>query len=99
MADRERLVSLSGRSVLHRLDRAGSGQRGAERIDEQWDDPAGLGGDVNTIMSRSQKLAAAAALRDAQIIAERAVDLEDDGQERAAYDEWKKLFGNRMTRP
>ena len=27
------------------------------------------------------------------------VDLEDDGQERAAYDEWKKLFGNRMTRP
>ena len=71
----------------------------AERIDEQWDDPAGLGGDVNTVMSPSQKLAAAAALRDAQAIAERAVDLEDDGQERAAYDEWKKLFGNRMTRP
>jgi hypothetical protein len=71
----------------------------AERIDEQWDDPAGLGGDVNTIMSPSQKLAAAAALRDAQAIAERAVDLEDDGQERAAYEEWKKLFGNQMTRP
>jgi hypothetical protein len=71
----------------------------AERIDEQWDDPAGLGGDVNTVMNPSQKLAAAAALRGAQEIAERAVDLEDDGQERAAYDEWKKLFGNRMTRP
>lgn len=71
----------------------------AERIDEQWDDPAGLGGDVNTVMSPSQKLTAAARLRDAQAIAERAVDLEDDGQERAAYDEWKKLFGNRMTRP
>jgi hypothetical protein len=50
-------------------------------------------------MSPSQKRAAAAALRDAQAIAERAVDLEDDGQERAAYDEWRKLFGNRMTRP
>ena len=71
----------------------------AERIDEQWDDPAGLGGDVNTVMSPSQKRAAAAALRDAQAIAERAVDLEDNGQEHAAYDEWKKLFGNRMTRP
>jgi hypothetical protein len=71
----------------------------AERIDEQWDDPAGLGGDVNTVMSHDDKLAAAAALRNAQEIAERAVDLEDDGQERAAYDEWKKLFGTRMTRP
>ena len=50
-------------------------------------------------MSTGQKLAAAAALRGAQEIAERAVDLEDDGQEHAAYEEWKKLFGNRMTRP
>jgi Second Messenger Oligonucleotide or Dinucleotide Synthetase domain len=71
----------------------------AERIDDQWDDPAGLGGDVNTIMSPSEKLAAAEALLRAQTIAEHAVDLEDDGQEHAAYDEWKQLFGNRMTRP
>ena len=71
----------------------------AERIDQQWPDPAGLGGDVNTVMSQAQKQAAAAALRSAQETAERAIDLEDDGQERAAYDEWKKLFGNRMTRP
>lgn len=71
----------------------------ADRTDEQWPDPAGLGGDVNTVMSSTQKGAAAAALRGAQEIAERAVDLEDDGQERAAYDEWKKLFGARMTRP
>jgi hypothetical protein len=41
---------------------------------------------------------AAAALRDAQVAAEKAIDLEDDGQERAAYDEWKKLLGDRMTR-
>jgi hypothetical protein len=71
----------------------------ADRLDDQWDDPAGLGGDVNTVMSPGEKVAAAAALRGAQAIAERAVDLEDDRQERAAYDEWKKLFGSRMTRP
>ena len=71
----------------------------AEQIDRQWPDPAGLGGDVNTVMSRAQKQGAVVALRGAQEIAERAIDLEDDGQERAAYDEWKKLFGNRMTRP
>lgn len=71
----------------------------AEQIGDQWDDPAGLGGDVNTVMGPGEKLAAAAALRSAQEIAERGVDLEDDGQEHAAYDEWKKLFGSRITRP
>ncbi|MBF6354255.1 nucleotidyltransferase domain-containing protein [Nocardia higoensis] len=71
----------------------------AERIGHEWSDPAGLGGDVNVVMSATQKLAAANALDQARTIAERAVDLEDDDQDRAAYDEWKKLFGNRMTKP
>ncbi|MFJ1799765.1 CBASS oligonucleotide cyclase [Streptomyces sp. NPDC088180] len=71
----------------------------AEHIGDEWPDPAGLGGDVNAVMNVTQKLAAANALSQALAIAERAVDLEDEGQERAAYDEWKKLFGNRMTRP
>jgi predicted nucleotidyltransferase len=71
----------------------------AERIGDEWPDPAGLGGDVNAVMNATQKLAAANALNQARAIAERAVDLEDDGQDRAAYDEWKKLFGNRMTKP
>jgi hypothetical protein len=71
----------------------------AEQIERQWPDPAGLGGDVNVVMSHGQKLAAATALRSAQETAERAIDLEDDGHERAAYDEWKKLFGDRITRP
>ena len=71
----------------------------ADRIQEVWPDPAGLGGDVNTVMDTTQKRLAADTLRRAQAIAEHAVDLEDDGQERAAYDEWKKLFGDRMTRP
>lgn len=71
----------------------------AERIGDEWPDPAGLGGDVNAVMNSTQKLAAANALNQARAIAERAVDLEDEDQERAAYDEWKKLFGNRMTKP
>jgi hypothetical protein len=71
----------------------------AEQLDREWPDPAGLGGDVNSVMSHGQKLTAATALRSAQETAERAVELEDNGQERAAYDEWKNLFGNRMTRP
>lgn len=71
----------------------------ADRIDEVWLDPAGLGGNVNTVMTAAQKRAAADALRGAQRIAERAVDLEDDGQDRAAYGEWKKLFGDRITQP
>lgn len=71
----------------------------ADRMHQVCPDPAGLGGDVNTVMSAAQKTAAADALRQAQRVAEHAVDLEDDGQERAAYDEWKKLFGDRMTRP
>jgi hypothetical protein len=71
----------------------------AERINEIWPDPAGLGGDVNTVMGQAQKMLAAHALSGAQRIAERAVELEDANQERAAYDEWKMLFGDRITRP
>jgi len=71
----------------------------AEQIHEPWPDPAGIGPDVNSSMTAVEKDAAAAALRNAQAIAEAAVDLEDDGQERAAVEEWRKLFGTRMPRP
>lgn len=71
----------------------------AEQIGDEWPDPAGLGGDVNAVMNGTQRLVAADALNHARAIAEHAVDLEDEGQERAAYDEWKKIFGNRMTKP
>lgn len=71
----------------------------ADQIDRPWPDPAGLSDDVNTVMTTGQKAAAARALRGAQVLAERAVDLEDAGQERAAYDEWKRLFGDRLMRP
>jgi hypothetical protein len=70
-----------------------------EQIHNAWPDPAGVGPDVNSIMSPAEKYAAAEALRGAQAIAETAVDLEDDGQERAAVERWRKLFGRRMPRP
>lgn len=71
----------------------------AERIFDVWPDPAGVGGDVNTVMNATQKRLAADALNEARAIAERAVDLADQDQDRAAFEQWKKLFGDRMTRP
>jgi hypothetical protein len=70
----------------------------AERIEDVWPDPAGLGPDVNSSMSQSEKQEAARRLREACEIAERAVQLEDDGSERAAIDAWRELFGSRMPK-
>lgn len=70
----------------------------AEGVSESWPDPAGLGPDVNT-MTPSQRAAATVALEGAQEIAEQAIRLEDDGQERAAVEEWRRLFSWRMPRP
>jgi hypothetical protein len=55
--------------------------------------------DVNVSMSSAQKQQAEGALREALAIAEEAIRLEDDGQERAAVEEWRRLFGWRMPRP
>lgn len=71
----------------------------ADRVGESWPDPAGIGPDVNAEMDATELTAAAAALESAAAIASRAVWLEDDGQERAAVEEWRKLFGGRMPRP
>lgn len=69
-----------------------------ESIHQSWPDPAGLGPDVNTL-TLTERTTAAAALRSAQQIAEHAVRLEDDRQERAAVEQWRRLFGWRMPRP
>jgi hypothetical protein len=63
-----------------------------------WPDPVGIGPDVNS-MSSGERRKAAEALRAAQQIAESAVWLEDQGKERAAVEEWRKLFDWRMPRP
>jgi hypothetical protein len=71
----------------------------AERIQAEWPDPAGLGPDVNSSMNEGDKRAASERLREAQQIAEDAVQLEDDDAERQAVEEWRRLFGSRMPRP
>jgi hypothetical protein len=69
-----------------------------EGVNRTWTDPAGVGPDVNT-MTSEQRLQAADQLVKVLSIAEEAIRLEDDGQERAAVETWRKLFGNRMPRP
>jgi hypothetical protein len=70
----------------------------ADELNRSWPDPADLGPDVNTL-STAQRSSARTKLQDAQLIAERAVWLEDNGQEKSAVEEWRKLFGWRMPRP
>lgn len=62
-------------------------------------DPVGLGPDVNAEMTATQESQARHTLGDAAAIAEHAVWLGDDGQDRAAVEEWRRLFGSRMPRP
>jgi predicted nucleotidyltransferase len=71
----------------------------AEQIINDWPDPAGIGPNVNGTMTPAARQAAARALGDWERIATRAVRLEDAGEERAAVEEWRKLFGSRMPRP
>lgn len=71
----------------------------ADRIQDQWPDPAGIGPDVNCKMSASEKGAAKQAFEQALAVAEWGIALEDRGDERAAVEEWRKLFGSRMPRP
>ena len=70
----------------------------AEAIYRPRPDPAGLGPDVNTL-SASQRQAVASKFDRALAVAEDAVQLEDDGQERAAVEHWRPLFGWRMPGP
>lgn len=70
----------------------------AEEVLNDWPDPVGLGPEVNS-MTAAERRKASDALRAAQAIAESAVWLEDEGKERAAVEEWRKLFDWRMPRP
>lgn len=71
----------------------------AERITEDWPDPASIGPDVNSTQSLAARQAAAERLQEWQRTAEEAVRFEDGGEERAAYEKWRSLFGSRMPRP
>jgi hypothetical protein len=69
-----------------------------DSIHESWPDPAGLGPDVNT-MTTAHRGTASNAFAQALITAEEAIRLEDDNQERAAVESWRRLMGWRMPRP
>lgn len=69
-----------------------------DHLEDPWPDPAKLGPAVNT-MTAAQRSSARLKLADALAIAEEAIRLEDAGQQRAAIEEWRRLFGSRMPRP
>jgi hypothetical protein len=63
---------------------------------QNWPDPAGLGPDVNGSATSWDRTQHQQALTRWLAIAEEAVYLEGQGQDRAAVTKWKSLFGSRM---
>lgn len=63
---------------------------------QDWPDPAGLGPDVNGDASTWDRNQHQAAFKSWLAVAEEAILLENEGQERAAVSKWKTLFGSRM---
>ena len=71
----------------------------ADRIEDDWPDPAGLGPDINGRVSLTQRRKLADIVREWLAVAEEALLLENDGRQRAAVEKWRELFGWRMPRP
>lgn len=71
----------------------------ARRIDGPWADPADVGPDVDELLTPADRDRIRNAANQAQEIAEEAVFLEDEGEDRKAVVRWRDLFGNRMPSP
>jgi hypothetical protein len=71
----------------------------ADRLIDDWPDPAGLGPNVNAGISTGERETLARSIRAWLAVAEEALLLENDGKERAAVEKWRKLFGWRMPLP
>jgi Second Messenger Oligonucleotide or Dinucleotide Synthetase domain len=71
----------------------------ADRITDNWSDPAGLGPDVNRAVPNGRRSELVQTVRGWLSVAEEALLLENDGKEHAAVDKWRKLFGWRMPLP
>ena len=71
----------------------------ADRITEDWPDPAGLGPCVNAGMTFSHRQYLSGVVREWQRVAEEALLLEQERRERPAVEKWRELFGWRMPRP
>lgn len=66
----------------------------ADRIGDTWPDPAKLGPAVSDQMDATRIREAVAAFRKAEEMTSRAIRLARDGNEGAALQEWRKLFGS-----
>ena len=71
----------------------------ADRMTEDWADPAGLGPNVNAGITNPKRETFAQTVRKWLAVAEEALLLENEGKERAAVEKWRKLFGWRMPLP
>jgi hypothetical protein len=71
----------------------------ADRMTEDWPDPAGLGPNVNAGIANQERETLAQTVRKWLAVAEDALLLESEGKERAAVEKWRKLFGWRMPLP
>src|SRR5205085_3237561 len=65
----------------------------ADRIFEDWPDPAGLGPDVSDQMDAQKRQAAQAALLQAERHAASAIQLEKQSSQGDALRAWRELFG------
>jgi len=70
-----------------------------DRVAGPWPDPAGVGPDVDELLTVSEREEIRRAAAEAHAVAEEAVYLEDEGQERKAVERWRAIFGSRMPRP
>jgi hypothetical protein len=71
----------------------------ADRMADDWSDPAGLGPDLNAGVSVTRRRELADTVRRWLGLAEEALLLEAEGKERSAVETWRKLFGWRMPLP
>ena len=71
----------------------------ADRIADDWSDPAGIGPDVNGRIPSRRRSELAGIVTGWLAAAEEALLLENEGKDRAAVDKWRELFGWRMPRP
>ena len=70
-----------------------------DRAGGPWPDPASLGPDVDELLTPFERDTVRREATRAVAIAEDAIFLEDDGQERKAVNKWRELFGERMPLP
>ena len=71
----------------------------ADQIVNDWEDPVGIGLDVNERVAVQCRHQLSAMVRGWLVVAEEALLLDYEGKERAAVEKWRELFGWRMPRP